>query len=846
MSDLLRRLRYLLGRGRHDAELADELEFHREMASRQGRANVGNLLRLREESRDAWGWTWIDRLGQDLRYATRMLAKSPGFTLTAVAMLALGIGVNVAAFGFFNLIFLSALPVRDPDSLLSFQRRAPQAYASDLPYPVMDFYREHTRTLSAVLALHSTDLTLENSSKPAKAHFVTDNYFTELGGAAQMGRLLEAGTTAPVVVLSYGFWQRHLGGDPQAVGKTLRLNQHPVVVVGVAVPGFSGLNLNQVDVWLPIARQPEFVSGSELLTSYSGDANGVQMWGRLKPGLTPKAVEDEMSGLAAELRKRYPKEIWENETLASEPGGYVKLNGGGQRGTGTPVSGREKLFPILVLVSSLVLLILAVACGNLGSLLLARGVAREREIAIRVSVGAGSGRLVRQLFTESLLLAILGSTAGLALGAGVLRYLLIFTDAPEWLNPAPDWRVIGFALGMGFAAAMLFGLTPALQVARQQHRRTVARQVLIGAQVAASCILLIVAGLLVRALTHAVAMHPGFEYQQAVTIDTDLGRYGYSPGRAKVYLETLANRVREIPGVQSVSMVSSAPLGRRTSIIGMVVDGRRVDLHSNHVDGKYFETMKIPLLRGRVFEPEEKNAVIVSESFARFRWPNEDPLGKLIDPSNNRQRVVGIAGSARTGALKDPDAAELYSPIEAEEWPSLLLIARTSGRPEELLAPVAALAKSQDPLVFPALETMKESFRRKLEPAERSAAAISVLGLTALALACLGIVGLVTYAVSQRTKEIGIRMALGARPGDVLRSVLRQFSVPVIAGLLVGVGGAAALSQLLRRELYGISHLDPTAYLGAVGVFVVTATLAALWPARQALRVDPLGALRHE
>ena len=853
MKELFRRLSYLLRRRQRDQELAGELEFHREMAAREGRGNVGNALRLREESRDAWGWTGLERFAQDLRYAARLLKQSPGFSSAAVLMLALGIGVNVAAFGFFNLIIFSPLPVRDPDSILSFQRRSPQAYAADLPYPVMAFYRDHSRTLSAVLALQSAGLAIEGSGKPAKVHFVTPNYFSELGAAAHIGRLLTpAGDEAPVVVLSHGFWQRHFGADPLIVGKTIQLNRQPATVIGVAVYHFSGLNLNPVDLWMPITQQPQFMGGSQLLTSYSAATTGVEMWGRLRPGMTPKIAEDELKQLAIELRRQHPLDIWEGESLASEPGGYAKINGGGQRGTGTPISGRAKLFPMFLLISSLMLMILAVACANLGSLLLARGVARQREIAIRVAVGAGSCRLLRQLFTESLLLAMLGSIAGLALGYLALRILISFTEAPEWLSAAPDWRVIVFAVGIGFAAAILFGLAPAWQVARQSQRATIARQLLIGAQVAASCVLLIVAGLLVRALNHAVTMHPGFEYERVVSINPDLASHGYTSAQARVTLGTFLLRVRALPGVESVTLVSSAPLGNRTEVISAHVDQRTMAIHVNRVDPEYFAMMKIPLLRGRNLKEGETNGVIISASLASLQWPGQDPIGKPFAVGENaagtplNRPVIGVSGSARTGALNDPDAVEVYFPIEDASWPSLLVLARTAGPPEALVPQLASDGKAIDPKIFPEVQTLTSGFQRKLQGTERSAMAISLLGLTALALACLGIVGIVTYAVSQRTKEIGIRMALGARPAHVVAAVLRQFLRPVAIGLLVGVGAAAGLSQLLRRELYGISHLDPLAYVVATVMFAITATLAAWWPARRALRIDPLRALRYE
>ncbi len=849
MSEFFRRLHYLLRRRRFDQELASDMEFHREMAEREGGGHFGNTLRLREEARDAWGWTGIERFFQDLRYAVRMLRKSPGFTLAAVLMLALGIGVNVAAFSFFDLMVLRPLNVRNPGTLLRFHRRAPENYAYALPYPEMAFFREHSRTLSAVLALNYTKVAIEEEEKQFNAHFVSANFFNELGATARLGRVLdpardEVPDAEPVVVLSHGFWQRHFGGDPSVVGRAIRLNGKPATVIGVASSEFSGLSLDVPALWAPIRQQPYFASGSHLLTDYSADSSGVQMFGRVLTGLTPKGAEQELSSLAAELRRQHPIDIWEKEGIPSQPGGYAKsLMVGTRRGSGG--EGRDELYPVAALVGALVLLILVVACANLGSLLLARGVAREREIAIRVAVGAGSGRLIRQLFTESLLLALLGSAAGVGMSYVVLRSLMTLTDSPSWLNPAPDWRVIVFSIAMGFAAAILFGLTPALQVARRRHRATVTRQFLVGAQVAASCVLLIVAGLLGRALDHAMSSQPGFEYERAISIDPGLSRHGYSPAKARAYLDILQSRLRALPGVESVSLALTPPLGNVSIGAGLGVNGRVVNVQLNHVDPEFFQTMKIPLLRGRNLMRGDVHAIIISESLGRAAWPGEDPLGKKFTMGED-YIVIGISGSARQIKLEDSDSVEAYLPIEMADLPAVFVLVRTSAQPEDLVRSAAWAARALDPDIFPEVQLMKSGFRRKVRSAEYSALAVTLLGFIAHLLACLGIVGVVSYAVSQRTKEIGIRMALGAKPSHVLQVVLRQFVWPVAGGLLAGVGAAAALSQLLRGQLYGISHLDTLTYLVAIVVFMVTVAVAALAPARQALGVDPLRALRHQ
>jgi hypothetical protein len=368
MNELFRRLRYLLNRRRFDSELANDLEFHREMAARENRS-FGNTLHLREQARDAWGWTWIDRLSQDLRYGFRMLRKSPGFTLAAVLILSIGTGVNIAAFGFFNLMVLKPLPVRDPATLLRFQRLSPDAYASVLPYPEMAFFREHTRTLSAVLAWTPSTLRMEHESKLLRAQFVTANFFTELGATPLFGRVLDSrddGSNAdPVAVLSAGFWRRYFGADPFIVGKTIHLSDRPVTVVGVASDEFSGLSLDTAELWLPIVQQPVLVSGSKLLTDYSVEGTGVAVWGRLRPGLKPRAAEDELRSLAAALRAGHPNDIWENESLRSDPGAYA-TSAINHSHHGTGARDPDRMIPAAGLAGALVVLILAGACGNLG------------------------------------------------------------------------------------------------------------------------------------------------------------------------------------------------------------------------------------------------------------------------------------------------------------------------------------------------------------------------------------------------------------------------------------------------------------------------------------------------
>ena len=412
MGEIFRRIRYLINRRRLDAELESDMEFHREMAARAGRSNFGNTLRMREQAREAWGWTWLDRLVQDLSYAARTLARSPGFTVTAVLVLAIGIGVNVAAFSLFNMVALEPLPVRDPGSLVRLERRSPQNYASEMPYLSAVFYGEHAKSLKAMIAvLGVPPMQIDDDLQGTSASFATANYFSELGTQAAVGRLFDPAresqaTAPPVVVLSYTLWQHRFNGDPGVVGQTVRLNRKPATVIGVTPYEFASLGGQTPDLWMPIAQQPYFVTGSTVLTDPG--AGSVRMWGRLAPGVTAKMAAEELKALTNELRRQHPKDIWDNEYIDIHPGGHLQVM-------------QPEMYQVAAMVALLTLLILAVACANLGGLLLARAVTREREIGIRMAIGATRARIFRQLATESMVLALLGATAGLGLSSLGLR-----------------------------------------------------------------------------------------------------------------------------------------------------------------------------------------------------------------------------------------------------------------------------------------------------------------------------------------------------------------------------------------------------------------------------------------
>lgn len=837
MGEFFRRIKYLLNRRRMDAELESDMEFHREMAAKAGRNNFGNTLRIREKAQEAWGWTWLDRLRQDLSYASRILAKSPGFTGMAVLVLAIGIGVNVSAFSLFNMVALKPLPVRDADRIVRLERRSPSNSTSEMPYTSLKFYEEHAKTLSAVMGvLGVPPLQVDEDVQPASASFVTPNYFTELGTPAGLGRMIdrardgEAGD-APVAVLSYGYWQRRFGSDPTVIGRTIHLNKKPVTIAGVAPYAFASLGGQNPDIWLPIAQQPYLIDGSKLLIDPSDSA--VRMWGKLAPGVPVEAADQELRALTNDLRRLHPKDVWDGEYIAISPGGHLQVM-------------QPEMYQVAAMVGVLTLLILAVACANLGALMLSKAVTREHEIGIRVAIGANRGRIFRQLCTESLLLAILGSIAGLGLGFVVTSVALNETDAPKWLSATPDWRVLLFTLGMTFAAAIFFGLAPAMQIARQRQKKTIARQTLVAAQVAASSVLLIVAGLLVRATQHALYTSPGFGYEQVLTVDPQLSQHGYTAAAAKAYFDQMQGRLLETPGVKSVSLVRLPPLGHTISREDLEINGHPVSMYPNWVASGFFETMNIPLLAGRTFYPGEKNAVIVSQSMARQQWPRQNPLGQLVGDGKQKDMVVGVVGDARLNDLSNDDEVEQYWPMQDADLAGMALVVKTAGESDGLVPVVKTMSESLDPKVFPEIRQLRVLYRDKVTPVERVAAIVSVIGLVAVLLAGVGIIGLVAFTVSQRTKEIAIRIALGARPAAVLNAVLRQFFWPVVIGLFVGIGIAAAASKVLRRGLYGISNLDPLSYAAAIAVLAVIVASAALLPARRTLRLDLAKILHYD
>jgi predicted permease len=556
------------------------------------------------------------------------------------------------------------------------------------------------------------------------------------------------------------------------------------------------------------------------------------MWGRLKPGMTMKAAEQALLPLARELAHEHPDLLQKDEHLKAAPGAYAAN------------LGPEDL-PLFGLLSALVLLILATACGNLGNLLLGRAITREREISTRLALGATRGRVIRQLLTESLLLAAVGSAIGLLLSWLASRALVVGLGGPGNFNYAPDWRTILFAFAAGTLACLLAGLPPARQMARQKQHSSRARTAFMALQVVASCVLLVVSALLVRAMQIALNTDPGFDYAHTITVDPALYAHAFEPAAAKAYMDKLQDRASQVPGVESVTLVLNPPMGNRASVQRMQ-GTERFDVYINEVRPEFFRTLGVPLLRGRDFTKDDHDVVVVSESYARRIWPGKDALQQKYELGKQKLAVIGIAGNAHSVGMRNGQSAEMYMPIKDEYLKEAVVLLRATGRPEDIAGTVADVARALDPLLSPQVRPVKEAFQEKVGFSGKIAAMISCMGTLALLLAIIGLYGVVSYNVSQKTREIGIRMALGATRFDVVHSVLSRFVVPLSLALAAGLGLAAAASLVLRTELYGLSNFDPLSYLSAAVLLAGVGGLAALLPARRALKVDPMQALRCE
>ncbi len=816
-------------------------------------------------------------LWKDLKYGARMLAKTPGVTLVVIITLALGMGANTAIFGIVNATLLRPLPVKSPEQIVVLAGK-PQGDTLGVfrfSYPQLVDFRKQADAFSDLFA---SEIDLGGLSFGGKADqfvfcHVTGNYFSGLGVKPALGRLFlptegEEGGKDSYVVLGYSFWQKRFGGDPSIVGKQALVNGQEATIIGVAQKGFQGTNFAlDLDGYIPLNMMPP---GDPVKYWRNRTNRALVVMGRMKPGLSLRQAQSSVNLVAERLAEQYP---------ATDKGVTVQVI---PERLARPQPDASKIVPFIAgLFLALAALVLLLACVNVANILLVRATMRQREMAIRAALGASRVRLIRQLLTESLLLALFGGAGGLLLGAwasGVVALLFPDSKFPIRLDFSLDWRVFAYALAAALLSGTLVGVWPALRAGRTDvngvlhgsgrsdtagvgHHRV--RNVLVVAQVAGSLMLLIVAGLFLRSLIRAQRANLGFDPDHVLNVTLDPRAVGYDAARTKGFYRDLEARVRALPGVQSASLAYSVPMGNVNGDSPVYIEGRTLApgqqppaLAYNQVDAPYFDTMRVPLLRGRAFREDDNEkaplVAIVDQAMARQFWPNEDPIGKrfsLQSATGPFAQIVGVVGDGKYVFIAWDREPYFFVPQAQNFTPYRTLQIRSSVPPETLITLVQNEVRALDPnMPISDVQTMRQSLAGGngffiLRVGAILAAAMGILGLT---LAVVGVYGVVSFAASQRTHEIGIRMALGADRQDILRLVLRQGLTLVMGGALFGVLLAWALTRSMAAVLVGVSPTDPLTFVTATLLLTGIGLWACYSPARRAMRLDPMVALRYE
>ena len=818
----------------------------------------------------------MENLLKDLRYAFRSLVKRPGFTIVTILTLALGIGINTTVFSLANAVFLRQLPVASPQNLVWIfsDRDNPTSYPEYLEY------QQQTDLFDGVMAYQWVGLNLGSNgqSERVEGTLVSGNYFDVLGVKAELGRTFlpdEDKTSTAVAVISHNLWQRRFNGDANVLGKSLVLNDVQFTIVGVAPHDFVGAEeAFPRQIWIPLMMQASVRPGPAGAANASStldnrNVRNLDVMARLKHGVTLRQAQAGMNVVASRLAQNYP-ESNRNFRIAL----YTA-------GNGRPVF-RAMLKPVTQILLGVVGLVLLITCANVANLLLARAARRRKEVAIRLTLGATRTRLIRQLLTESILLAVVGGVAGLILNLWLLNLLTALKPAvplPVNVEFHTDWRVLSFTLLLSVLAGIIFGLVPALQASKHDlvpalkdqsqqlgdRRRTFSlRNALVIGQVALSIVVLIGAGLFLRSLSHARAINPGFEAEHILTLSFNTAAQKYEATKAAQFYQQLSNRVQALPGVQSVSLAQSAPLSYFYSpAFGSAVfveghepaQGENPPFAGNNTIGpNFFSTLGVPLLSGREFTDRDREGAprvaIVNETLARNLFPNTDPIGQrlrvLLRPPSSWE-IVGVVKDSKYRSLGEDPTPYIFLPYLQNPQPAMALHVRTSGNPTEVAAAVRRQVQALDPNL-PAFNVMSlaDNMDISLLPARFGAVLLGVFGFLALLIASIGIYGVMSYGVSERTHEMGIRMALGARSRDVLRLVISQGMWVALIGVVIGAGLALALTRVVKSYLYDVSVTDPLTFGGIALLLMGVALLACYVPARRATKVDPLEALRYE
>jgi predicted permease len=809
---------------------------------------------------------------QDLRYGARMLLKNPGFTAVAALTLALGIGANTAVFSIIGSVLYPPLPVTEPQQLVSVYGAVKGNY-DGTSFPDYIDYRDRLQSYNGLAAYGRVPLKLRtgDDTEEVGAELVTGNFFSTLGLGAAMGRLLTADDdrmAAAVAVVSHRMWRERFGGDPQLIGRSVNLNGQEFMVVGVAPESFNSILLDwgkQPQVWIPMAHHLTAFRGIDVL--FNRDTRWLMAVGRLKNGVSIEQAEAETKNLAGQLAASLPQ---------NDEGRSVVLFSTAQ--TRFWPGRRDEVVRVLALLETIAALALSVACFNVANLLLARAAARRKETSIRLALGAGRRRLVRQWLTESLLLALLGAGAGLLIAVWLMRLPVSFQSPFKValaIDPRLDQRALGFTLLITILTSIIFGLAPAWQSARiglanalketagrgQSSERAGLRSALVVAQVALALALLAGTGLLVRSLWQMRAIDPGFNADRVLLVRLDLDPREYDDAKRLAFYRQAMERVAALPGIEAASLTNNVPL----SIVGITPrsveaedapaqrEQDRVAASPDYVSPGYFRTLGIRLTAGREFSVlDSKGApptVIINQTLARRLWPNQDAVGRRIKVAREKEplTVIGVAPDVKYRSLIDPPKPYFYLPLFQQPNYVARLQARTAGDPMLSVSAVRQALREVDRNVFIGeVSTINGEIEAALSQTRLTATFAGLLGGITLLLAMTGLYGMMTYSVTQRTQELGIRIALGARPADVLYLVLRQGLKLALAGVAVGLVVTVALTRLMANLLHGVSATDPITLVVTAVSLTFVAALACYLPARRATRVNPLEALRHD
>lgn len=820
----------------------------------------------------------MEMLLQDLRYAARALRRAPGFAALAVLTLALGIGVNTTIFSIVDALFLSPLPVHEPDRLvrvLAVEREdgsdPKKLSVSSWPYPDYLDYREQTTRFADLAAVEVVGFRSRTADgvELLSGRAVSGSYFNVLGAQPLLGRSFSHADDADlkpsfVVVISRSLWQRRFGGSPDVLGKTITLDDHAFTIVGVMGSdvlfyGSPGPESQGTDFWITIATRASLNAPMNPIDTRR--VSFAQVYGRLAPGATLEEAQAEADVITTRLAEQHASSM-------SARGAHL-MPAATLAGLTLEVREQEPARRAGALLMGIAALVLLIACANVANLLLARATQRRQELAIRLSLGAGRGRIVRQLLTESALLALLGVASGLFLAIWGLD-LARLVPRIAVLNPAIDGRVLLFTIALAAASCVAFGLVPALRASapgltgwlhdgsvRSGTRRTRLQSALIVGQVAVSMVLLVAAGLVVRSLQKLSGVDPGFEVERLL-----IARLSYDDGSGKLYsatperVDALLEQVRAIPGVVSASVATSAPLtGNRMKVRsqayapdGSLKESVAADFATAGDD--YFRVIGSGVVRGRGFDelaPGETNVVLVNEAMVKQFWPDSDPVGTELYLAPDEPLIVGVVRDMRHVQIGSEPTPMFYYRFPTNVYSDVVLHVRAAGDPAALVAPLRELLRTVNPsLPTPEVQRMSDVFSASLGQTRLIVTFLGIFSLLALMLAVVGLHSLLHYTVAQRTREIGVRVALGAQSGNVILMVVGSGTALVAAGLVLGAAGAAATTRLLHEVLYEISPTDPLTFAGVALLLLATALVAAYLPARRAARVDPMVALRTD